>query len=202
MDSTNAKETRKIRKTILSNRKTGSMQTTSNTQGSSIIGVPNVTDNENNYFDHGDQMVICELCHAKLWKDEALRGKRGGMKTSYSLCCLYGKVELPKQREMPTTYTILFRCVDSKSKYFMKNIRRYNAMFQFTSMDVRVDSSINRGNAPYIYSLGSQNYHRMCSLLPPSGSKPKFSQLYIYDTEHDVSNRHSDYLHHNVSNFT
>ncbi|KAI3718504.1 hypothetical protein L6452_19378 [Arctium lappa] len=50
------------------------------------------------YLDHGDQTVICELCHAKLWRDEALRGRRCGMKTSYSLCCLYGNVELPKEK--------------------------------------------------------------------------------------------------------
>ncbi|KAJ9552701.1 hypothetical protein OSB04_016746 [Centaurea solstitialis] len=143
------------------------------------------------YLDHGDQTVICELCHAKLWRDEALRGRRCGMKTSYSLCCLYGKLELPKQKEMPATYTNLFRCIDSKSKYFPKNIHRYNAMFSFTLMGGKVDSSINRGNAPYIYRLGGQNYHRMGSLVPPSGLKPKFLQLYIYDTEYEISNRHS-----------
>ncbi|KAI3735322.1 hypothetical protein L6452_14817 [Arctium lappa] len=62
------------------------------------------------YLDHGDQTVICELCHAKLWRDEALRGRRCGMKTSYSLYCLYGKVELSKEKEMPTNYANLFRC--------------------------------------------------------------------------------------------
>ncbi|XP_076927824.1 uncharacterized protein LOC143591528 [Bidens hawaiensis] len=28
------------------------------------------------YSDHGDQSVICDMCHAKLWKDEAKRGQR------------------------------------------------------------------------------------------------------------------------------
>ncbi|KAJ9567832.1 hypothetical protein OSB04_003798 [Centaurea solstitialis] len=89
-------------------------------------------------------MSYMGLAYEMLWKDEALRGRRGGIKTSYSLCCLYGKVELPKEKEMPTTYTSLFHCVDSKSKYFMKNIRHYNAMYSFTLMGGKVDSSINR----------------------------------------------------------
>nr|KAJ0228155.1 hypothetical protein LSAT_V11C100011050 [Lactuca sativa] len=69
----------------------------------------------------------------------------------------------------------MFRNMDSKSKHFMKNIRRYNSMFSFTSMGGKIDSSINRGNAPYIFRLGGQNYHSIGSLLPAKGSEPKFS---------------------------
>ena len=71
----------------------------------------------------------------------------------------------------------------------MKNIRRYNSMFSFTSMGGKIDSSINRGNAPYIFRLGGQNYHSIGSLLPAKGSEPKFSQLYIYDTDNEITNR-------------
>ncbi|XP_024976216.1 uncharacterized protein LOC112514116 [Cynara cardunculus var. scolymus] len=152
-----------------------------------------LSDSPNEYLDHGDESVICECCDAKLWKDEALREKKCGMKTIYSLCCLHGKVQLPKKKEMGTSYVNRFRCADSKSKYFMKNIRRNNSMFSFTSMGGKYDTSINSGNAPYIYRLNGQNYHRMGSLLPPDGRKPKFSQLYIYDTKNEVSNRHSSF---------
>ncbi|XP_052619576.1 uncharacterized protein LOC111881827 [Lactuca sativa] len=140
------------------------------------------------YLDHGDQIVICQICHAKLWKDESLRGKKNG-NTSYSLCCGYGKVELPPLKEAPSSYKNLYRSIDSKSKHFMKNIRRYNSMFSFTSMGGKVDSSINTGNAPYIFRLSGKNYHSMGSLLPTGGSRPKFYQLYIYDTENEISNR-------------
>ncbi|CAH1419075.1 unnamed protein product [Lactuca virosa] len=110
------------------------------------------------YLDHGDQIVICQICHAKLWKAESIRGQKKG-NTSYSLCCGYGKVELPSLKEASPSYRNLYRSVDSKSKQFMKNIRRYNSMFSFTSMGGKVDLSINRGNAPYIFRLGGQNYH-------------------------------------------
>ncbi|KAI3812104.1 hypothetical protein L1987_16809 [Smallanthus sonchifolius] len=62
-------------------------------------------------------------------------------------------------------------------------------MFSFTSMGGKVDSSINRGKAPYVFRFGGENYHTIGSLLPNDGSKPKFSQLYIYDTENEVLNR-------------
>ncbi|KAL7592216.1 hypothetical protein Lser_V15G33892 [Lactuca serriola] len=71
----------------------------------------------------------------------------------------------------------------------MKNIRRYNSMFSFTSMGGKVDSSINTGNTSYIFRLSGQNYHSMGSLLPTGGSRSKFCQLYIYDTENEISNR-------------
>ncbi|CAH1421167.1 unnamed protein product [Lactuca virosa] len=56
-------------------------------------------------------------------------------------------------------------------------------------MGGKIDSSINKGNAPYTFRLRGQNYHSIGSLIPSYGSKPKFSQLYIYDTENEVSNR-------------
>ncbi|CAH1447882.1 unnamed protein product [Lactuca virosa] len=140
------------------------------------------------YLDHGDQFVVCQTCRAKLWTNESIRGKQK-RNTDFSLCCGYGKVQLPDLKKAPPTYERMFQSNDSKSKNFMKNIRRYNSMFSFTSMGGKIDSSINRGNAPYIFRLGDQNYHSIESLLPAKGSQPKFSQLYIYDTENENSNR-------------
>ncbi|MFS8003020.1 putative helitron helicase-like domain-containing protein [Helianthus anomalus] len=62
-------------------------------------------------------------------------------------------------------------------------------MFSFTSMGGRIDKSINRGNAPYIFRLSGQNYHNISSLLPDDGDEPKFSQLYIHDTDNEIFNR-------------
>ncbi|XP_023771698.2 uncharacterized protein LOC111920364 [Lactuca sativa] len=129
------------------------------------------------YLDHGDETLVCAICHAKLRKDEAHPGK----------------VELPELKEAPPEYLNLYHQLDPKSKYFMKNIRRFNSMFSFTSMGGKIDSSINKGNAPYTFRLRGQNYHTMGSLLPSYGSKPKFSQLYIYDTENEISHRQNTF---------
>nr|KAJ0213739.1 hypothetical protein LSAT_V11C400164370 [Lactuca sativa] len=66
------------------------------------------------YLDHGDEIVIC---HAKLWLDELLRGR----KRQYVLFPM-----LWLHKKAPSSYKILYRSVDSKSKHFMKNIRHYN----------------------------------------------------------------------------
>nr|KAJ0191261.1 hypothetical protein LSAT_V11C800441380 [Lactuca sativa] len=145
------------------------------------------------YLDHGDETLVCAICHAKLWKDEARRGNKSGKNTYFSMCCGKGKVELPELKESPPEYLNLYRQLDPKSKYFMKNIRRFNSMFSFTSMGGKIDSSINKGNAPYTFRFSGQNYHTMGSLLPSYGSKPKFSQLYIYDTENEISNRQNTF---------
>ncbi|XP_076907478.1 uncharacterized protein LOC143563946 [Bidens hawaiensis] len=86
-------------------------------------------------------------------------------------------------------YEELFKSNNSKSKFFLKNISRYKSMFSFTSMGGKVDSSINKGKAPYVFKMSGQNYHAISSLLPKDGTKPKFSQLYIYDTENEIQNR-------------
>jgi hypothetical protein len=37
--------------------------------------------------------------------------------------------------------------------------------------------------------MNDQNYHHIRSLLPEEGNKPHWTQLYIYDTEHEIENR-------------
>ncbi|XP_021971538.2 uncharacterized protein LOC110866705 [Helianthus annuus] len=141
------------------------------------------------YVDHGDQTLTCGLCFANLWPTEGGKGRITLQKQTYSLCCGYGKVDLPEYKDSDPSYQMLFRGLDQESKYFLKNIRRYNSMFSFTSMGGKVDTKINKGNAPFVYRISCQNAHSMGSLLPKHGAQPKFSQLYIYDTENELSNR-------------
>jgi hypothetical protein len=39
------------------------------------------------------------------------------------------------------------------------------------------------------FKIHGQIYHRIGSLLPDEGQNPVFAQLYIYDTDHENSNR-------------
>jgi hypothetical protein len=52
-----------------------------------------------------------------------------------------------------------------------------------------VDKTINNGTAPYVFKINGAVHHRIGSLLPKPGLRPKFAQLYTYNTEHDESNR-------------
>ncbi|WVZ78718.1 hypothetical protein U9M48_026381, partial [Paspalum notatum var. saurae] len=76
-----------------------------------------------------------------------------------------------------------------RSKKFMKHIREYNCLFAFTSMGTNIDRSINDGRGPPIFKISGQVHHRIGSMLPADGGPPKFIQLYIYDTAHEIQNR-------------
>lgn len=62
-------------------------------------------------------------------------------------------------------------------------------MFVITSMGAKINESINDGRAPYVFKISGQVCHRIGSLLPPQGHRPEYAQLYIFDTEHEISNR-------------
>ncbi|GJU24559.1 hypothetical protein Tco_1163180, partial [Tanacetum coccineum] len=142
------------------------------------------------YVDIGDATYECSKCGAMLWKLESKRGMYQSVNTGFSLCCLHGKVKLEEHSEpAPPLLKNLLSNNHPLSKHYIQNIRRYNMMFSFTSMGAKVDESINKGKGPYIYRIQGQNFHRMGSLVPVNNTTPKFCQLYIYDTENEVSNR-------------
>ncbi len=65
----------------------------------------------------------------------------------------------------------------------------YNSLFSFTSIGAKIDTDINKRPGPYVFRISGQNYHLMGSLFPVDGQRPKFAQLYIYDTENEIDNR-------------
>ncbi|XP_057545879.1 uncharacterized protein LOC130824877 [Amaranthus tricolor] len=141
------------------------------------------------YFDVGDPDIKCEYCLAFMWANERAR-KDGSLKNAkFSLCCMKGKVQIPTLKNPPRFLEDLLSRKDSRSRYFVENIRAFNMMFAFTSMRGRVDNTVNKGRGPYCFRLGGQNYHRIGSLLPTEGNTAKFQQLYIVDTENEIENR-------------
>ncbi|GKC92713.1 putative PIF1 DNA helicase/replication protein A1-like protein, partial [Tanacetum coccineum] len=116
------------------------------------------------YIDHGDPTFECSSCGALLWYAESMRGATNTCSDSYSLCCGRGKVTLMNEvLEPPPLLKELITNKHPKSASFIDNIRRYNSLFAFTSMD-----------GP---------------LLPADGKPAKFTQLYIFDTENEIQNR-------------
>ena len=43
-------------------------------------------------------------------------------------------------------------------------------------------------NGPYCFRISGQIYHAFSQLQPELGSKPRYSQIYIYDQEHELDN--------------
>ncbi|KAF1887901.1 hypothetical protein Lal_00023909 [Lupinus albus] len=71
---------------------------------------------------------------------------------------------------------------------YQNNIRLYNLMFSFTYVDTKFVISINNGRGPPTIRILGQPCHRIGNMLPMPGQCPKFAQLYIYDTEHEIEN--------------
>lgn len=126
-----------------------------------------------------------------MWYAERTEKRRNTNTPKFSLCCLQGKIKLELLQPAPEPLQNLFHNRDRKSKLFLENIRQFNMMFSFTSMGGKIDVSANDGTAPPMFIMSGENYHRIGSLLPETDNKPKFAQLYIYDTENEVSNRMS-----------
>jgi hypothetical protein len=137
--------------------------------------------------------TICQKCGAKVWYGERTEKHFAAVLPKVSLCCMKGKISLSYMLEPPPLIRNLFLGFDPCSAHFLSNIRSYNNMFSFTSMGGRVETQRNNGRGPPQFVISGQNYHRIGSLLPGDGHKPKFCQLYIYDTENELVNRMSHF---------
>ncbi|KAI9083958.1 hypothetical protein K1719_034216 [Acacia pycnantha] len=153
--------------------------------------LPDNIDEFEGYVDEGDPIYECSYCEALLWfNEQSIKDRKRSTARSHSLCCLKGKVVLPTMKRPPPLFESLFFDKESAhSRNFYENIRQYNNVFSFTSMGGKIDHSKNTGGGPYSFVMSGMNYHNIGSLLPPEGSRPVYSQLYIFDTENEVSNR-------------
>ena len=119
---------------------------------------------------------ICQFCLAKLWSTE-----------TSSLCCANGQVILPPLQPLPVELHQLFVGGSSEAKDFRQHIRGYNASFAFASLGVHEDV-LPAG--VYSFRINGSVCHRIGHLQPNSADeRPKFAQMYIYDTDHEIQNR-------------
>ncbi|RYR26488.1 hypothetical protein Ahy_B02g060732 [Arachis hypogaea] len=56
------------------------------------------------------------------------------------------------------------------------------------SIGAKIDKAVNSSRGPPTFRLFGENYDLMGSLIPPDGSRAKFSQLYVFDTQNEVQN--------------
>ncbi|KVH89275.1 DNA helicase PIF1, ATP-dependent, partial [Cynara cardunculus var. scolymus] len=125
-----------------------------------------------------------------MWYEERFQKDKKTSNPKFMSCCSEGRIKLPLLPPTPQELDYLLSFESGKKCVnFRKEIRTYNSIFTFTSLECRVDSKINCAKGPYIYRVGGQNYHTIDSLLLEIGKKPQFAQLYIYDTENETNNR-------------
>ena len=141
-------------------------------------------------LDLGPPTIVCEHCGAQLWYEERTVKSKTPTKPKFSLCYSEGRVELPLLKEPPPFLGNLLNInSDQRSINFQLGIRIYNSLFAFTSLGGNADRLVNNGSGPYVFRVNGQTHHRIGSFLPVHGQKPKFAQLYIYETDNEVKNR-------------
>ncbi|KAG7599001.1 Nucleic acid-binding OB-fold [Arabidopsis suecica] len=153
---------------------------------------PNVSSRKNKnteYLDHGDPVYSCSYCGAIMWYGERINRHKKVRKPIFTQCCLQGSVKLPFLHNQPELLFALLTNDDDMSRHFRENIRAYNMIFSFTSLGGKCDNSVTAGRGPNMFQIQGENYHQIGSLIPGEGEFPKFSQLYIVDTENEVENR-------------
>ncbi|XP_062014501.1 uncharacterized protein LOC133731040 [Rosa rugosa] len=130
----------------------------------------------------------CPYCHARLFHHE-----------TKDMCCLNGKTVIPPIQSPPEMVE-LFSAETPQGAHFRQNIRAYNHVFSFTSMGVHIDQSLATGGSTFTFRAQGSIYHKIGSLLPDEDNRPRFLQLYIYDTDHEVDNRmlENEALHRDV----
>ena len=151
------------------------------------------------YRSLGGPMSKCTHCQAMMWDRERIN--KGSKKSVpiFSLCCGKGQIKLPLVKPTPKYLLDLHKDKEKGTK-FLRSIRTYNAMLNFSSIGGKIDHGINKGRGPKIFRMSGINHHKMGSMLPPNGETPKFCQLYIYDTENEVENRMKSMGVHNSNN--
>lgn len=136
------------------------------------------------YDDLGDCSFLCEFCGAFFWYSERVLSKSQKNHPCYSRCCRSGTVILPYPFKPPVVLSTMYA-----DPSFRQNIRAYNSMFAMTSFGAEIDEDINKGTGPYVFKLSSQVSHWVGSFSPEDSKGPRFLQLYMVDTDHELSNR-------------
>ena len=123
----------------------------------------------------GAMNVVCEFCQALRFPGEPK-----------GICCKSNTVnDVPKIPPPPEEMMPLFS-LNSASKQFLANARKYNQAFQMTS--IKTSWIVEDGFMPTVKIQG-QLSHRMGSLLPADGDEPKFLQIYFIGNPEAEANR-------------
>ncbi|KAH9052153.1 hypothetical protein Ae201684P_013655 [Aphanomyces euteiches] len=116
----------------------------------------------------GASRSICPHCEAKIWPGEEKD------------CCDSGARVLPVATWPDTPefreYIDLF-----KTRGFVNNIRRYNALFAFTSIGTK--EIIHGNGGPRSYTIQGELHHSIGPLLPADEEQASYAQIYITDPE-------------------
>ena len=116
--------------------------------------------------------VVCDFCGAFRYRHEPA-----------GLCCSGGKVDIHVPPDLPVD---LHRKITEDAD-FLKDIRKYNQVFAFTSIGCKVDTDLaNSRDGVYTFRINGQVCHLIGPAEPNFGKEAKFSQIYFFDKEAQI----------------
>ena len=130
----------------------------------------------------GKMDVSCSNCGALHWMCEKIK-KSPMICPQFGMCCLQGKIKLPKLDDPPPELLYLLSGQDDISKEFRDHIRSYNNALAMTSLGCNQDKTINAGGGPYVFKIQGRLCHKSGSLIHNNQNAPLYAQLYIYDPQ-------------------
>ena len=168
---------------------------------------------ENIFRQHylGEMNIICSACGAKLFKSELNKNEKHVV--GYKFCCDKGKIKLPPFGPLPREISDLISGKDEDSEFFLKNIRKFNAAFAFSSLscdeiiynhkgrpmvtkeqkDEYYNHPKRKQKVPQYMKIGGEMRSRIGLFFGPEKGKedkfvPKWANMYIYSNEGDDEN--------------
>lgn len=124
------------------------------------------------YIDFGDKDLPSEYCGVLFWIQERVSVSIK-CHPRFSACYMHGIIKLPRSRPTPPFLNNLLNLNNGFiSKTSCNNVRVYNSMFAFTSMEARIDHSVNDKPYSYVFKTDGQSHHLMGSPLPLEGEQP------------------------------
>lgn len=145
--------------------------------------VPNERD------DIGKMNIVCCYCNALMWMEEKI-SVSSKKNPRFQLCCCNGSAIIEPLRPTPQALVSLLDGTNPLSSEFKANIRSYNSSLSFASLGVKLDHSLaNMRSGSYTFRIQGTPYHYIGSALPQDNVSPKFAQIYIHDSAHELDNR-------------
>ncbi|XP_050908754.1 uncharacterized protein LOC127122459 [Lathyrus oleraceus] len=122
--------------------------------------------------------ITCRHYNARLFHHE-----------SRGMCCIGGKVSFSRVNA-PIELQQLFLDDLAERKHVRQHIRSYNHVLSFTSIGVHVNKNIlASGRGIYTFRAQGAFYHNIGGFYLNEGVRPRFLQLYTYDTDNELHNR-------------
>ncbi|UYV61982.1 hypothetical protein LAZ67_1007286 [Cordylochernes scorpioides] len=141
----------------------------------------------------GGLTEICEYCYSKNFKLERPMDKK------FNYCCQKGKLVHLHKPEYPVFLRNLLTENSKESKYFQKNIWKYNSTFAFASFGcAHSDINIPIGG-PDIFKINGNIYHLTSkNIYPTEGNVPRYAQFYILDSQQALNIRSANPANRNL----